>query len=131
MYRPIGSLIRRIPLNLRRSPSLGMDLAPLFPSSSEVSVARLFGIPVPHWPTQARHIPSPARRWQLSTEEHRATRLAYDDAILRFAEASAVLYRRAADGATATPEELRAYAEAQSRLEVARATYNQSLWHPL
>jgi hypothetical protein len=91
-------------------------------------VVRLFGFSVPPF--------GPGRRatflWgqgRLSSEEQRAIRQAYDAAISTFAEASAVLYRRAADGAAPTSEDLRAYAEAQARLEVARATYHQSLWN--
>jgi hypothetical protein len=91
-------------------------------------VARLLGFSFPPWFNQARHVPSEVGRWRLATDERRAVRHAYEDAISKFAEASAVLYRRAADGATATTEELNVYADAQFRLEVARSTYNQSLW---
>ena len=91
-------------------------------------MVRLLGFsPPPFGPT--RRATFHWEQGRLPTEEQRAIRQAYEAAISSFAEASAVLYRRAADGAAPTPEELRAYAEAQARLEVARATYHQSLWN--
>jgi hypothetical protein len=63
-----------------------------------------------------------------TTEERRAIRQAYEDAISKFADASAVLWRRAADGTAPTPDELQAYAKAELELRVARATYFRSLW---
>lgn len=91
------------------------------------TLARLFGFSPPLF-EQARHVLFGRGSWRLPSEEHRPIRQAYEDAISKFAEASAVLYRRAADGGSATEEELRAFADAQCRLEVARATYQESLW---
>jgi hypothetical protein len=91
-------------------------------------VARLFEFSSPPWFKQARHVSWEVGKWRLATDERRAIRQAYEDAISKFADASAVLYRRAADGVPATVDELQAYEQAQVRLEVARATYNQSLW---
>jgi hypothetical protein len=90
-------------------------------------VARLFGFSFPPRSKPSRHAPFGSGR--LPTEERRDVRQAYEAAISKHAEASAVLYRRAADGTAATPEDLQTYAEARARLEVARATYYESLWH--
>jgi hypothetical protein len=92
-------------------------------------VARLFGLSVPPWFEQARHFPL-GRRWRLPiVEERREFRQAYEGAISRFADASGILYRRAAEGVRPTNAELEAYLDAKCRLDVTRATYQESLWH--
>jgi hypothetical protein len=93
-------------------------------------VARLFGFSVPPWFEQARHFPWGNRSWPLRVvEERREFRQAYETAVSRFADASGILYRRAAEGVRPTSEELEAYLDAKSRLDVTRATYQESLWH--
>lgn len=93
-------------------------------------MARLFGFSVPPWFEQAR--PSPRGNWSWRSpivEERREFRHAYEHAVSKFAEASGTLYRRAADGVHPTNKELEAFLDARSRLDVARATYQESLWH--
>jgi hypothetical protein len=93
-------------------------------------VARLFGFSVPPWFEQAR--PSPRGNWSWRSpivEERREIRHAYEHAISRFADASSTLYRRAADGVPPTTQEMDAFLDAKSRLDVARAMYQENLWH--
>jgi hypothetical protein len=71
------------------------------------------------------------REWYLPNVDQRTARQAYETAISMFADAAAILYRRAADGVPARAEELQVYADAQARLEVARATYHASMWQPM
>ena len=91
-------------------------------------MARLFGFLVPPWFEQVRHVPREDRQLRI-VEERREFRQAYENAVSRFADASGILYRRAAEGVRPTNEELEAYLDAHSRLEVTRATYQESLWH--
>ena len=93
-------------------------------------MARLFGFSVPPWFEQARHFPWGNGSWRLPiVEERREFRQAYEHAVSRFADASGILYRRAAEGVRPTNEELEAYLDAKSRLDVTQATYQESLWH--